>query len=160
LVIAACGKPIRRLATKTPQIIRLPEGFTNPKLAGKGILAISAPKFLNYIQAGLEMDWLAAALSESDLSEVPLVVVCDDSDFVADTLNNFLWVTFTRSNPSHDIYGIGEQTNFKHWGCTGSLIIDARIKQHHAPVLEVDAKIKARVDKLFDKGGELYGKLK
>lgn len=160
LVIAACGKPIRRLATETPRIIRLPEGFANPKLAGKGILAISAPKFLNYIQAGLEMDWLVAALSESDLSEVPLVVVCDDSDFVADTLNNFLWVTFTRSNPSHDIYGIGEQTHFKHWGCTGSLIIDARIKQHHAPVLEVDAKIKARVDKLFDKGGELYGKLK
>ena len=160
LVIAACGKPIRRLATETPQIIRLPEGFANPKLAGKGILAISAPKFLNYIQAGLEMDWLAAALSESDLSEVPLVVVCDDSDFVADTLNNFLWITFTRSNPSHDIYGIGEQTNFKHWGCTGSLIIDARVKQHHAPTMEVDAKIKARVDKLFDKGGELYGKLK
>jgi 4-hydroxy-3-polyprenylbenzoate decarboxylase len=27
--------------------------------------------------------------------------------FAARTLNNFLWITFTRSNPAADIYGIG-----------------------------------------------------
>jgi 4-hydroxy-3-polyprenylbenzoate decarboxylase len=159
LIIAACGQPIRQLATQMPTITRLTAGFSNPKLAGKGILAINAPKFANYVQAKQEIDELIKALEQSDLSQIPLIVLCDDSDFVADTLNNFLWVTFTRSNPSHDIYGIGSGTSYKHWGCTGSLIIDARIKQHHAPVLEVDAKVKAKVDKLFSKGGELYGKI-
>jgi len=40
-------------------------------------------------------------------------------------------------------------TENKHWGCTGALIIDARIKPHHAPVLEIDPKTKEKVDQLF-----------
>ena len=52
---------------------------------------------------------------------------------------NFLWLTFTRSNPSHDIYGINSFTQYKHWGCRSSLIIDARAKKHHAPCLEEES---------------------
>ena len=50
--------------------------------------------------------------------------MCDDADFVAETYNNFLWTTFTRANPSHDIYGIDSFTKYKHWACKGSLMID------------------------------------
>ena len=82
---------------------------------------------------------------------------CDDSQFIAETLNNFLWVTFTRSNPSHDIHGVHEYTENKHWACRGSLIIDARIKEHHAPELITDKAISDKVDGLFDKGGSLAG---
>jgi 4-hydroxy-3-polyprenylbenzoate decarboxylase len=39
---------------------------------------------------------------------------------------------------------------------TRDLVIDARIKPHHAPVLEKDAGIEKKIDKLFSKGGELY----
>ncbi|MCC6448472.1 MAG: 3-octaprenyl-4-hydroxybenzoate carboxy-lyase, partial [Chitinophagaceae bacterium] len=63
----------------------------------------------------------------------------------------------TRSNPSHDIYGIGSFTENKHWGCKGSLVIDARIKPHHAPPLEKDPEIEKRVDALGAKGGSLHG---
>ena len=83
-----------------------------------------------------------------------------DADFVADKLNNFLWVTFTRSNPSHDIYGINSFTDNKHWGCKGPLIIDARIKPHHAPPLEKDPAIEKGIAPIFEKGGSLYGVLK
>jgi len=38
------------------------------------------------------------------------MVLCDDAAFMAKTVNNFVWVTFTRSNPSHDIYGINSFT--------------------------------------------------
>ncbi len=38
----------------------------------------------------------------------------------------------------------------------GSLIIDARIKPHHAPVLEKDEATERKIDRLFDKGGSLY----
>ena len=64
---------------------------------------------------------------------------------------------FTRSNPSHDIYGVGSFTRFKHWGRDGPLIIDARLKLHHAPRLTEDPKVTARVDELGRKGGPLYG---
>ena len=42
--------------------------------------------------------------------------------------------------------------NDKHWGCQGSLVIDARIKPHHAPPLVEDPKITAKVDALAAKG--------
>ena len=84
-------------------------------------------------------------------------VLVDDSDFCARSLDNFLWVTFTRSNPAADIDGIAASTAQKHWGCAGSLVIDARAKQHHAPPLVEDPAVTARVDKLFAKGGPLAG---
>ena len=54
--------------------------------------------------------------------------LADDSQFVAESLRNFLWVTFTRTNPATDIHGIDEFTADKHWGCRGPLIFDARTK--------------------------------
>jgi 4-hydroxy-3-polyprenylbenzoate decarboxylase len=86
-----------------------------------------------------------------------LFIICDDADFVSATLNNFLWTTFTRSNPSHDIFGIESFVENKHWGCKGALIIDARIKPHHAPPLIKDPEIEKRVDALGVKGKSLFG---
>jgi len=91
------------------------------------------------------------------LNTFPLVVLVDDSEFTADSLNNFLWVTFTRSNPAVDIDGIGSFTEHKHWGCNGSLVIDARLKPHHAPPLEADPAVTRRVDALAAPGGPLHG---
>jgi 4-hydroxy-3-polyprenylbenzoate decarboxylase len=84
-------------------------------------------------------------------------VVVDDSQFVSESLANFLWVTSTRTNPADDIYGVGEFVADKHWGCRGALVIDARIKPHHAPVLEEDPEISRRVDALGAPGGPLHG---
>ena len=47
------------------------------------------------------------------------MLLVDDSDFAARTLNNWLWVTFTRSNPAADVYGVAAFTRQKHWGCEG-----------------------------------------
>jgi len=88
-----------------------------------------------------------------------MIVVADDSSFIAEKLNNFLWASFTRCNPSHDIYGIDAFTKNKHWGCNGPLLIDARVKPHHAPALVKDPAVEKTVDRLFEKGGSLYGKI-
>jgi 4-hydroxy-3-polyprenylbenzoate decarboxylase len=72
-------------------------------------------------------------------------------------VNNFVWTTFTRANPSHDIYGVDSFVQHKHWGCRGPLVIDARIKPHHAPPLIGDRAVEERVDRLFGKGGALAG---
>jgi 4-hydroxy-3-polyprenylbenzoate decarboxylase len=77
--------------------------------------------------------------------------VCDNAEFTAANINNFVWVTFTRSNPSHDIYGVKSFIEHKHWGCEGPLIIDARKKPHHAPELEVDKDITKRVNSIIQK---------
>ena len=88
-----------------------------------------------------------------------LIIVSDDAPFVAAALNNFLWVAFTRCNPSHDIYGVNAFTHNKHWGCKGPLIIDARVKPHHAPILEQDPQVSKNIERIFNKGGSLYNKL-
>jgi 4-hydroxy-3-polyprenylbenzoate decarboxylase len=91
------------------------------------------------------------------MNRFPLIVLVDDSEFTARSLSNFLWVTFTRSNPAADIDGVGAFCVEKHWGCTGPLLIDARTKPHHAPPLEPDFEVARRVDRLFAKGGPLEG---
>jgi 4-hydroxy-3-polyprenylbenzoate decarboxylase len=91
------------------------------------------------------------------LNRFPMVLLVDDSEFTAQTLNNWLWVAFTRSNPAADVHGIGAFVRQKHWGCTGALVIDARIKPHHAPPLVEDPAVSRRVDALGAPGGPLHG---
>ena len=86
-----------------------------------------------------------------------MVILVDDAEFAARNLNNLLWVTFTRSAPASDIEGIESFCHVKHWGCRGSLVIDARTKTYHAHPLEDDPAIEARVDALGAAGGPLHG---
>ena len=159
VVFAACGDIKRTLATAVPAILKNLAGFENAKLILPGIVAIQSKAFIDYKTATAEMNALNDQLKDHDeqLDSMPFIIVCDDADFTAERLNNFLWVTFTRCNPSHDMYGISTITEFKHWGCNGPLVIDARIKPQHAPVLEKDAAIEKRVDQLFRQGGSLSG---
>ncbi len=155
VVVACCGDKIRDLATTLPADFRLPEGFSKPIFALPGVLIVEAPKHDQL--AEVKAHDLCITLEQvRGMDQIPMIVMADDSEFTAATINNFVWVTFTRSNPSHDIYGLNSETRHKHWGCS-SMVIDARIKPHHAPVLETDPVVSAKVDKLFSKGGELYG---
>ncbi len=147
-VVWACrSNQIRKLAIDLPVIPENTIDLSDFKVVLPGILAYSGPKFINYDQAKNEVDTLIDNLEKIDLDGFPLIILCDDASFTAESLNNFVWVTFTRSNPSHDIYGIGSFTKNKHWGCKGSLIIDARKKPHHAPELVTDKAIEESVAK-------------
>jgi 4-hydroxy-3-polyprenylbenzoate decarboxylase len=157
LVIAAAGPRRRESPVELPAGLSLPDGFSSPRVVLPGILAIAAPAFE---QSGedLVLSRFAKSLDERQpLNQFPLVVLVDDSDFAAQSLNNFLWVTFTRSNPAADIDGIGAFTHQKHWGCRGSLVIDARLKPHHAPPLVPDAEVSRRVEALAAPGKPLHG---
>lgn len=158
VVLAACGEKKRDLAKEVPSMLHSLQGFENPRMAMPGVVCISSRAFTDYRGAKEEMKLLNLQLHEhiDELKGIVLMVVCDNSVFAAETLSNYLWITYTRSNPSHDIYGIGERTEFKHWGCEGPLVIDARIKPHHAPALEKNPEIEKRVDRIFEKGGSLY----
>lgn len=159
VVLAAYGNKTRKLATEVPQAFKGLEAFVHPRLALPGIITIQTSAFTTYEVAEKEMQRLnvQCSLFVDQLKEVALVIVCDDANFTAATLRNFLWVTFTRCNPSHDIHGIDPFTTHKHWGCRGPLVIDARIKPHHAPAVMTDPEVEKRIDKLFLKGGSLNG---
>jgi 4-hydroxy-3-polyprenylbenzoate decarboxylase len=157
LVIAAVGPARRELPKEMPGELTLPEGFGTPRVALPGVLMISAPAY-DLMGHDLALNRFAASFDEHHpLNRFPLVVLADDSDFAARTLNNFLWVTFTRSNPAADIDGVVSFTHQKHWGCRGSLVIDARLKPHHAPPLAVDAEVSRRVESLAAPGKPLHG---
>ena len=156
VVVAAVGRARRSLPTNLPEL-RLPGGFSDPRLPMPGVLVVRAPAHDTRADGGSD-DFTAfcACFSATDpINAFPLVVLVDDSEFCARSLDNFVWVTFTRSNPAMDVSGIGAATIAKHWGCIGSLVIDARQKRHHAPALIEDKKVSARVDALFAQGGPL-----
>ncbi len=163
VVFAAYGDKKRGLCREVPQALKELQGFENASLAMPGVVALQAKAFTTYDAAKQEMEMLNAQCSmfngQQSLmdSGVTMIVVCDDASFVSANLNNYLWVTYTRCNPSHDIYGIDSFTEHKHWGCNGPLIIDARIKPHHAPPVEKDATVEKKIDRLFAKGSSLEG---
>jgi 4-hydroxy-3-polyprenylbenzoate decarboxylase len=156
VVIAVAGEVKTVLKTTFTSEFDLPQGFSNPKIVMPGIVAVKASKFTSYEDVNNQMIVLEN-MRPDIYNGFKLIIVCDDSSFVAEELNNFLWVTFTRSNPSHDMYGVGSFNKNKHWGCNGPLIIDARIKPHHAPPLIKDPEIEKKVDALGVKGQPLYG---
>ena len=157
LVMAAAGPAVRELPTSWDGDLHLPTGFTEPRVCLPGVLAMNGPAYAAHAK---EADSAAASfcneLDATDaINKFPLIVIVDDSAFVSRSLANFLWVVFTRSNPAADVYGIEAFTQQKHWGCRGSLVIDARGKPHHAPPLTEDPEVSRRVDALAARGGPL-----
>lgn len=161
LVFAAYGEKVRELSTDVPVVCKNLNGFHDAHIAIPGVLALQTGPFKNYESAKDDMNSLDAQLNGhlDALSGIAMIIIADDAAMVAATLNNFLWVSFTRCNPSHDIYGIAPKTEYKHWGCSGPVVIDARIKPHHAPPLVKDPEVERSIDPIFDKGGSLYQKL-
>ncbi len=144
VVMAAAGPNRRELTCDTSQV-RLPEGFGQPIACFPGVLAVGAPPA--DVNATTSLKSFCEAFDRfAAINQFPLVVLVDDSPFTAASVENFLWVTFTRSNPAADIDGIDSFVDCKHWGCHGSLVIDARIKPHHAPPVTVDAETVGQVD--------------
>lgn len=179
LVIAAAGPPCRTLPTSLPSSLRLPDEFRDAALVLPGIVALTAPACASVQSPATAVAGTAeispppawgsrrpddvcarfcnAIAPGHPLREFPLLVLVDDARFTAESLRNFLWVTFTRSNPASDVDGIDSFTCDKHWGCRGPLVIDARIKPWHAPPLVEDPAVSRRVDELAAPGGPLHG---
>ncbi|MGV3594002.1 MAG: UbiD family decarboxylase [Sediminibacterium sp.] len=159
VVFAAYGEVLRTLATEIPSVLNDLNGFRKASLAMPGVICLETDAFVNAEKTALQIEQLNAQLAHHlpALKGIVQIVLCDDASFTGEKLGNYLWVTYTRSNPSHDIYGIASFTRNKHWGCEGPMIVDARVKPHHAPPVVKDPATEKRVDRLFSKGGSLYG---
>ena len=156
VVFAAAGPVRRTLPTTIPEKLNLPNGFDAPRVCLPGILAIKSPPFLS--PQNQDALYFCDAFNPSDtINQFPMILLVDDSDFASACERNFLWTVFTKTNPAKDIHGIASVINDKHWGCIGSLVIDARSKPHHAPALVENPAVERAVDALGVRGGPLHG---
>lgn len=157
VVFAAAGNKKKALWSELPDGLNFPGEFKNAKIAIPGVFTLQTSTFQSAEKTAAEIALLNIALMDFDLSGLPLIVLCDDAEFTAQNINNLVWITFTRSNPAADIYGINDFTTNKHWGCKGSLIIDARKKPHHAPELIKSAEVERKINDLAKEGNTLFG---
>jgi 4-hydroxy-3-polyprenylbenzoate decarboxylase len=161
LVVAAAGPAIRELPASIDGKIRFPSelGIKNPRIFLPGVLVLEGPgtRFGSNQRDSLAERFAACYDRNDPLNAFPWIVLADSSEFAARSTENFLWTVFTKSNPAADVFGIESFTVDKHWGCRGSLVIDARSKPHHAPPLVEDPEVAARVDALATAGGPLHG---
>ena len=160
LLWTAAGDQKRRLAVEKPAGLDLPMKFENLTFFAPGILVCNGPTHaLPTDVQDPRMEAFAAHLAGQllFLSGIALVVVVDDTTFATKDWTNFLWVTFTRSDPATDLYGPHARTICKHWGCDAPLVIDARLKSYQSPPLVMEEDIEKRVDALGAKGGPLAG---
>jgi 4-hydroxy-3-polyprenylbenzoate decarboxylase len=159
VVIAGVGSPRRVLPSVVPADLRLADGYSNPSIAMPGVLVVQGPPICNGLSdaqsPGSLHHFVSSFDTRSSINSFPLVLLVDDSEFTARSTNNWVWVAFTRSNPARDLDGIGASTIDKHWGCTGSLVLDARRKPQHAPPLVEDPAVTRRIDALAARGGAL-----
>jgi 4-hydroxy-3-polyprenylbenzoate decarboxylase len=158
VVFAAAGEIKRVLWTKLEYSAELPLGFSDFKLAIPGVATITGMPYVSSTVTREQILSLSNTLKTQDLSGLALIVLCDDSNFTSASINNLVWITFTRSNPATDIYGVGESTIDKHWGCDGPVIIDARKKPHHAPELIKDVNVEKKADEILNRSGFSFNK--
>ena len=162
VVMAAVGEPVRELkdaAWWEEHGVSELGPFQQLRAVAPGILALSGPEFSSTERGA---DPLLSNLQELFPAEhparcYPLWVVTEKADFLSGSWENFLWVTFTRSDPATDIYGVESFTKNKHWGCHGPMVIDARLKPHHAPVLEEDPDLVSKIEAMAASGEPLHG---
>ena len=152
LVVPINGAKRRDLLTSIPGDLRLGPDLHHPKLCSPGSIAVETKLSLD---AAVEQ--IAAPMSsQKDLAkQIAIITLVDDSTFTSRSFNNWIWVAFTRSNPATDLRGVGENTFHKHWSCSGPLILDARVKPHHAPPLIESPEVTKKIDALAAQGGPL-----
>ena len=159
LIVAAYGDKKRELSNILPKSITTSDFISSPVILMEGVVGLMLNKFSTYENAKIEIKKLSVYIADNKNEFVGIVqiVIYDDFKFEENpkNLNDYVWITYTRSNPSHDMYGIEEITENKHWGCKGPMIIDARKKPHHAPELKILPETAKSIERFFKKGESL-----
>jgi len=154
LVLAAYGDVRRKLATAIPATIKAVNA--NAQLVMPGVIAVNAVNNENAETTSIlsiqeKLKGQGNALLEQD--GIAMIIITEDATWMAAEFNNFIWATFTRTNPAKDIDGVDSYIINKHWGCKGPLIFDATIKKHHAPAVVKDTEVEKKVTELLS----MYG---
>ena len=159
IVVAAAGLKRRELRDNSEDLasLALPAGFMNPKIAMKGVLAIQW-NATGAAPSSDDITPLLDALTKWQFREnYPWVSIVDDTSTIGGStqksLDDFIWMTFTRSDPAQDAYGPDAHFVDKHWSIQAPLVIDARIKPRHQKPLSVPETVIGDASKILDNAG-------
>ncbi|SHK59630.1 UbiD family decarboxylase [Fibrobacter sp. UWH4] len=160
LTIAAAG-PVRRNLRHNPQDIQAlcetlsPVGITGAASPMPGVIMLQGPAY-DATSRNVLFNQITEALGRWPFREnYPWITLVDSatdafpSGAAQNTLRDFLWFTFTRSDPAKDVFGYNERTCEKHWKCDAPIIIDARIKPHHQKALTLPDDIRNRARQIL-----------
>ena len=176
LVIAAAGIKRRELRECAGDLdgLKLPVGFSNAKIAMKGVLAVQWNGGSSAAERTTELNGDAGNPGENGAHPAPeniaqlrdalacweyrenypwVSIVNDTSTIGGNTqksLDDFLWLTFTRSDPAQDIYGLNERFVQKHWAIDAPLIVDATIKPRHQKALVVPDNVVLKAKEVLE----------
>ncbi len=144
IVIAAAGPKRRDLRNDTSDLetLSFPAGVTGAMVIMPGVIAMKTAS-----QDESVIDEIRNVLQQWKFKEnYPWVTLADELpgelNISNGILSDFLWLTFTRSDPAMDMYGCNERFINRHWAIDAPVIVDARIKPRHQKVLTIDANVK------------------
>ena len=146
LVIVAAGEKRRLLRNFEADLatLKLPEGFTAVKNVMNGVIAVEG--------AG-DIQKLSNELDHWPFKEnYPWVSIVTNLNEIQN-IDDFLWVTFTRSDPAQDVHGLNERVANKHWSIDAPMIVDARIKPRLQKILNVPPQVKTRAKEILKAAG-------
>ena len=158
VVMAAAGAKCRELRNNPEDLksLELPQVFSKATIVMPGVILLESSATFDASSKAERFADLKAALARWDFREnYPWISVINEGTLSTDNiLSDFLWLTFTRSDPAQDIYGLDETICDKHWKCQAPLIIDACVKPQHQKQLTVSAEIKARAKHILKDIGD------
>jgi 4-hydroxy-3-polyprenylbenzoate decarboxylase len=157
VVFAAYGEKKRDLVRHAEEKFKNLSDVKAVFMPMAGVVMLNWKTYSTQQLAAAEIDVLIIQLQTLNLEGIVQIILYDDFETTHMQLNDYLWITYTRSNPSHDIYGVNAYTEYKHWACKGPIIIDARKKPHHAPELKLNKMVEANVIERF-KNHKMLGK--
>jgi UbiD family decarboxylase len=134
----ALGSPIRTLSAEIKGA--LPSSVTRARVFVPGCVVIEGPRYS-------EEPGFASRLAETaQLEGIELMVLVDDLDFACASVQNFLWMWFTRFEPAADIYGAAQVVRRFHVGLKSPVVFDSRMKPWYPGTVEPDPAVVKQVD--------------
>ena len=161
LTLATAGLKKRKLRHNPEdlQTLKIP-GITAAKIPMPGVIVLQGPAYDSTTRDAF-MAQIEEALAHWEFREnYPWISIVDselDSSLDSGNLRDFLWLTFTRSDPAKDVFGYRAQVCEKHWACEAPLMVDARIKPHHQKALTVPEEIRERARQVLEEEKVLGG---
>lgn len=156
LVMVAAGSCRRTLGNNTADLanLQLPELYSNPKIVMPGVLAIQwNGTSVDEIESLEALRQKFASWSHRD--EYPWVSIVNETSSLDEksSLADFLWMTFTRSDPAQDVHGFKEWTCDKHFAIEPPMIVDARIKSRHQKTLDMPSSVVEKARGIMERAG-------
>lgn len=142
-VLIGCGDPIRDLPREftQPSSTNLPAGVRAVEVFCGGCLVVEGPSYEE------EPGFVARIVESPCFAAWPFIVVVDDVSSAILSEQSFLWQTFTRFNPAHDIHASKTTYNRHTLAYTPPIAIDSRMKPWYPDEVEADPETIRLVDR-------------